>query len=529
MSSVIDSILINNLEKGVEGDQNDQSTIIGRHIGELVRALTGEHGIATKENSNLITADTVQLSASRVWGFNVVSFSLSNRSLTLGPGVVLATGGGAASGGLDSTYRIGLSLANQVVTLPSVTLGMREFFLVEAQVSQTVENEDRDILTNPATFDFTQMNVPKRRLNGVTLSFETGVAENIPDPSANGVPLWSASVFGVSMEESSIRDHRTSPFDVNQPTSTRISDGYSITAPKSFLWNMESETSASFALAANVNGFNGVARTLPGDSLSLSNITSPTDATLTENDWYFVYMFRAPVGGGRVAAQEDFHGNCGLVVSSVVPVRSTRGNSAAIALPFPWIGRNLAIGGGACVGVLRASATDEFSRSTVSAGGRVSVPAIRRTFENPAVTAFPAPNNFNGYGSFTFLIDPGLGVGPWFPIQLATTLRIKASIALLNDNVNPVPVGTLIRIFKESSLVFDVETYYDYGYIDPFVTESETILELPAFTENNDTEYTIRVQGLPADGVRPAAGAGDSIAILTRDTEFAFSLLGFDL
>lgn len=520
MSATIDQIVTNALEKGLAGDQNDQTTIIGRHVAEIVETLTKEAGFPARRSGVTETsADFLQLDTNRVVGFDISAIDNVARTITVDAGVLFARSNAVATGALDSTHRIGLSLAQQVINVPAAA-GSTIYYLLQAEVTEVVQQESRDVLVDPLTNTFSNQSVDKRRLHQVTLTTVTGTVDNIPDPTTHGAPLYAFEVEAGSGDVliRDVIDLRTAPSDVLGPRTASTGAGRTTAYVSSHAFEVrDSNNLGKFSLAANIDGFSAIAYTFDDQPINLFPLLSPTDATPVAQRWYYLYAFRSPIGTtsarfahayGNVGTFSTLASNCGLVISAVKPRVQDRVNSGAIVLPRPLLNRNLAADQGVCVAALRLTGST-FSLMRVGTGGACVIEPITVTADIGGQTGASAVI------AIASEANASLAGEDWFPLSIARRLRMSVRVSAF---AAPVVTAGLVRVSLFDSLVGEFAT----GLIDPSILNDEVTGDVPTFAPGGNIR--IGLTSLGVDG-QPSGLVENTIG----NTQFAVSVRGFDL
>lgn len=396
MSISIDSILINELEKAVNADQNDQTTLIGRSVAEMALAFNAQPNLKLFGSGAVLTESVVQ---DRIYGFAIEGVNSVDRTITIGPGVLMANGGAETPTAIDSSYRIGLHTASVAVDIAVPVLD-NAWHVLEAQVFQaTPVQVSRDILTNPATNDFTAQLVDKQLLKRVQFRTREATAANIlPAVDPDWTPLYvfplSTAAPQTPTEASmvDVRQHASTPW---LPRTTSQSIGVGDFTPTSRLLRTRAiigqvpieSLDIAFNFGAIINGAYCFAHTSNtfADATTFLEEGVTSFAPTGEGDWFYVYMAPSPYSVGPSIANlyPDVISNCVLVISTSPPSVDQK-NLNPLNLPAPFTNETIGVREAGLMGILKGATADPqpvafstFVESSTTAGGYTRVASTR--------------------------------------------------------------------------------------------------------------------------------------------------------
>lgn len=347
MSINTSSVVYNTRERAESPDQNNAQSLVARTNAQIQKYLMSVMPIiGSSEIRNAIL------------GMNP---TVSGANFVLGEGVLLttnATDQGEIPTAFESDYRVGLWAGGTAAAIPAHG-GQDRYVLIEARVTQTETNEDRDILS-PGGGSSVETSVPKRRDLGVEFQIiDNGATDptTIPDPTAGWVPVFAAFI-NASVDSGDLIDLRSTPTDWAGPARELPNLHNTDIIPLSREAEVGRPSNSAFLrVSAIVNGFVCNFRTTGNAPVDIDALLNGAFAPDT---WYFLYLAPAArtnaTSGGEVYYRAgngyDFmscDGNCVAALSTVRPT-STYTNSATVTLGRPFAGRTMVAGRMGCVG-----------------------------------------------------------------------------------------------------------------------------------------------------------------------------------
>ena len=435
MSTTIDTVILHPLERAVEQDVEDFHSYAGRNFGEWMRFTSGLYPINGQGALGGTSPGGVPVMAG-------LSFFASGTDLLVQPGFVMQSSNSFPTpvGPLDSPARMGLLLAQLTLAIPDP--GVDSYFLVQAQLSDTTINENRDFLDAVTRMYDPPVSIPKRLIHGLTITLKQGTAVQIPTPDANNVAIGAFfKATGANLLDDNTLDMRRVPHDFVGPNWVSPSATESLTYPICRQMDTVAFGSVSNAVtgrwSALLNGFLATCVTREALSVDLTGFLDPAE-TLTANRWYYLYAGQNPRGQiigqplGRVVnayRDRNLQSNCVFAVSSVNP-NDKGGNSAAVGLVRPFAGVSVSAGRLVCVGVVRRNnANTGWSAQRTSPAGDVSLAREANTTtldQNSGVA-----NGANRRSINVNLATGGTGSERMVPINVSS---VRGSIFWANRN-----------------------------------------------------------------------------------------------
>ncbi len=478
MTTSVDAVFTNALEKALASDEQLKDTLLGRSIAEALRGLVGlpsflGHQTILGTDANLFNMAT----RTRGWGLPITSIDDSPRELTIGVGSLMVDDGAEAPSADDSSFRIGLNLAPIAVAIPAAD---DLWHLLECRVVNVDVNENRDILTNPATDDYTDTSVVKRKLKRLAFQIITGTGSAIPAPTAGWTPLYGFVIptAGATIPlMSQVVDLRQSTQAVGDRTENEEDGAFKgVTrvlsrklATFSTLPSVASQ-SVTFDLAALVDGVLLTAHTVA----TAAEITKYIDVggAPTDSTWYYIYLAPSPIGGQAgnacwAAQQEAIVSNCLLVLSTSAP-RADGRNSTALAAKAPFSGTNIAIGNAVCVGALLQDATGTgWAPMYVSQAGHAKI-------ASSLVWTSTTPHTMAGQAQ-------GVTTPAVLPVNLVRHVDLQIGMLARTPSQSAGGVGGLLLVTPTTSGVVAANNSPSFGsvLVDPLIQERYQFLSVP--------------------------------------------------
>jgi hypothetical protein len=310
-----DNLLMNNLERALSADINDLQSIQARAMAEMAR-----YGWATKRVADPLAESPGPF----VLGGLLVSPSLNNVAVSQGVMGQISATLSPVPGTLDSTYR--LSRLSSVATVVMPSPGTTTWYLLEAQMVQSVVTSAVRDIYNPGTQTFSPSLVPKVIEQGIQFQVVAGAAGQAPAPSGgNWVPIAIVRRPGGGGPVAA-----TDITDVRPLLAPRFS---AMVNPLRRLCRTSASVSNDVEFAFELDGPGGRRAAVGTADLTSVSYLDPGAPALAANAIRYVYLAPwsglAPRQNGSVA----FEGV--LVVSNVAPTAGAR-NSAALTLPAPY-------------------------------------------------------------------------------------------------------------------------------------------------------------------------------------------------
>jgi len=519
MSTSIDSLFVNALEKAVNPDQNDQTTVVGRAIAEMLRGLEAQHGFLGRPGVGADPNDETQhVTRERVHGFAVTNLNPTTRTFTIGPGALFADNGQETPGALDSTYRIGLLLADADVVFdpPASDLFWN---VIEAQVQEVLENETRDVLVNPAIKTFQQNSVVKRRLKRVAFRTRIGTADDLPTPEAGWTVLYAFRVPLVlaSLAFSSVVDLRqpagvpTMPRVVNPRDSDQTSLTHYATCRQ-----LTTQAGAGFGVrfnfAAVVNGSPLQIYTPREVGADAEMFLERGVAAIDQDAWYYFYLARIPYGSGAYPQAGNLYtwqggsavnGNCLLIVSTKTP-RVNGANQYDLNVGPPFNSFDIPAGQAAAVAAVRTpgAAPTRWLTTRISAEGVGQMEALVLPFSLDGVAA----------QEFTTLTCAGAspsGIGRSWRGQIGCDVVGNGTLNTALLIAYPGFTGALSTPAAGELVAWDPKVRDDY---QTFEAPSQNLVATPGFDTPGNEIVGLSFRGL--DGTEPPPGTVDFADIM---------------
>lgn len=359
-----DNLLMNNLERALSTDINDLQSLQARVLAELFRYTFRARAIGVpfvESNRNIAMGLAVAASGSDV---SISQGVLLQQSSTLAP----------IPGALDSTYRLSRLNAPVVVTGP--VPGVNNWYLVEAQMVQSVVTSSVRDIYNPGTQTFAPALVPKVIAQSMQFQLVAGAGGQLPLPSGGDwVPiagvLWPAG-GGAPLR---IVDMRPLP-DVEEGGSPLSAEVVHQRVNSATLPDTPSNDIIVGARTFNSQGRMGGTVAAPFDPTSVDFLATGT--VLAANQWYYLYLasWSALALKPQNAQPSPTIYRGVLALSSTPPVTGSLLPSAPVTLPAPYGALAVPAVGAVCVGAFRRNATntgflqssETRGRGTVSSG-----------------------------------------------------------------------------------------------------------------------------------------------------------------
>lgn len=533
MTTSVDAVYTNPLEKAVASDEQLRETLAGRALAEALRAIVGLPSFLGHQNIAAVDANLFNMATrTRVWGLPITLIDDSPRELTIGAGALLVDAGAEAPSGDDSSFRIGLNLSSVAIAIPASD---DLWHLLECRVINTDVSENRDILTNPATDDYTNTSVVKRKLKRLTFQITTGTGSTLPTPTAGWTPLYgfviptAGATIPVMSQVVDLRQSSTATSDRTENEEDGAHKGVT---------RVLSRKLATFSdvglIAAQTIAFDFAAE-LDGHRLTAHTVDTIADITrflsgggaATASTWHYIYLSKPPASAATTLAgnacwggrQEPIVSNC-LVLLSLDPPRHDGRNSVAMAAVAPFTGEPIQIGEAVCVGALlqNAGATG-WEPMYVSQDGHAKIASL---LMNTSVST----SGLTG-------VAQGVTTAAILPINVARHVDLSIGMLARTPTQSAGGVGGLLLVTPCITGVTAVNNTQSFGNVllDPTIQERYQFISAPLATNDLVADVgtlTYKVETRDATGV--VYGANGLLSQVTNvGASLALKVVGFTM
>jgi hypothetical protein len=355
-----DCVPWNLLERLISSDLNTNSDLLNRMIAEITRGWARMVTVGTSHNDE----PTVTMRTHVASGLTVGQDG-GGTAAVVKPGFLLQQVPSAppdvpVPGTFDSTYRMGLLLANEDVGDPWD--GVAGFWLLQARVVRVdALTEVRDIF-NPATQTFAPgPAIVKRYESRIEFDWKKGNATDLPLPDAGWAPIAGlnsnmAGVTNAQLINLAVQLEDLSPASTAQGRPLRTNFKFKT---EGGIGTILPGGLCTFDLEAEVAGARCYARTPTGAPRQLNDtnhIEAASAAALAvANTWGYVYLAPLTDAMPREAPGTTAAGmrNCVLVISRTPPDEFGH-NTVAITPPPPFTNYTIPVRGAAHVGLVMA-------------------------------------------------------------------------------------------------------------------------------------------------------------------------------
>lgn len=365
--SLGDNIDVNTNERASSQDIDDLQSLITRNRQEMLRFL---YQVDDYPDSGLVGNSDQDLCL----GGLIATASGTDVSVSAGALAQFSSAILPAAGSFDTDYRMGVNRAATAVAAPSP--GSNTFYLLEAQITETVTNATRDIY-DPGIPGFVPTSVAKFRTFGIQFQFTAGTATTAPATSTDWVPI--AIVFrpggGGAVLDSHIRDVRTLPRDVRRVTSQTPDIPTYIT---DYLRTNSIPGTGSLSVKFDFEVIDPLGRRLFARSdgaISLTTtIGAQTAGTFPGVSGTITYLYLGATSNGY--APNSLYGNVAhrgiLTLSSVAPTDDgLNGSAISVTDPTSGLVTTLPADEAVCVAALISDGTNWYPQTQAS--GRVVI------------------------------------------------------------------------------------------------------------------------------------------------------------
>lgn len=435
-----DNILFNLLERATSPDWNNVQAMEARSALDRLRYGLGDVVYPS-------SAGSVPTFAARPKILGGLEVSPTGSDVTVAPGALLQDSAilVPAPGPLDSTYRLGVNRAAELVSMPSP--GADSWVLIEGQMENVVTaTETRPIFDEGAGAFVPTPGIVKQQERQVAFQITTLAGSVPPFTGGDWVPL--AVVFrpggGGSVLASHIFDIRplwTAGFARENEVFTS-GLGRSPEARSKYSAGLVTASSDLIDIEAEAYSYRGERLWYGGLIFSTAPFIENGFANVAST---FRFIYLAPYRGGQIRnfAGGNGQGNCLVILSAVAPNASGR-NSGAITPAAPW-STAIPAGDAMCVGaVLRDAANTGWVPAGRDAGlTQIANPAAVTTLAPPVsgdnavnLANFAPPNARSVILDIDWLGAAGGGAGGW---AIANVRYVTAQRTATSTNLGGLP------------------------------------------------------------------------------------------